>query len=66
MTLLVDMFGKFLFSKKTLFEIVPVFAESHGKRSACFVNVASPTFTANAIEALCHLLLISFWPSFHE
>jgi hypothetical protein len=39
-----------------------MFTESHHKRSACFTNV----FTGNAIDALCHLLRISFCSGFHE
>jgi hypothetical protein len=43
-----------------------MFMEPHGYRSACFANVASATFTLNAIDALCCLLRISFQPGFHE
>jgi hypothetical protein len=49
-----------------LFEIVPMFTDPHGKRSACFANVASTTFTGNIIDALFRLLRISFQPGFYE
>jgi hypothetical protein len=35
-----------------------MFTEPHGQRSARFANVASATFTGNAIDALCRLLRI--------
>jgi hypothetical protein len=43
-----------------------MFTEPHGQRSACFANVASATFTENAIDALCRLLRISFRSGFHD
>jgi hypothetical protein len=43
-----------------------MFTDPHGQRSACFANVAPATFTGNAVDALCRLLWISFWPSFHK
>jgi hypothetical protein len=43
-----------------------MFMESHGKRSTCFANVASATFTGNATDALCHLLRISYRPGLRE
>jgi hypothetical protein len=33
-----------------------MFTEPHGQRSACFVNVASATFTGNVMDALCRML----------
>jgi hypothetical protein len=36
---------------------MPMFTEPHGQRSACFASVASATFTGNATDALCRLLL---------
>jgi hypothetical protein len=50
----------------TLYIGMSMFTEPHSHRPACFANVASATFTGNAIDALSHLLQSSFWPSFHK
>lgn len=43
-----------------------VFTEPHGCKSSCFSNIDTVTFTGNAIDTLCHLLQICFWPGFPE
>jgi hypothetical protein len=45
---------------------IPTLLVPHSYRSACFTNGVSATLTGNAIDTLCHLLRISFWPSFCE
>jgi hypothetical protein len=42
------------------FETVPMLTEPHDWMSTCFANVASATFTGNAIDTLCRLSRISF------
>jgi hypothetical protein len=42
--------------------MMPVLTEPHGYWLTCFTNVASVTFTGNAVDTLSRLLQISFWP----
>ena len=43
-----------------------MFPEPHGQRSACFANVASATFTGNAIDTMGRLLRISLRSGVHK
>jgi hypothetical protein len=43
------------------------YVQGAARLEVCFLaNVASATFTGNAIDALCRLLRISVRPSFHK